>query len=159
MIGLQNGPPADPKALGDESQWIHDNFVAPLGQDAFVSLPNDRLPLLIVLACGMGEAPNSSVTQIIGRGLFTIRYMSTQLQENPDLGLKKGFWSWMDGTAPRPLPTSPSVFTLLPASSLPLLLPQEPSTPFPPRGLMARARPSPLRLHILLVVVGSSRLL
>ena len=101
MIGLQNGPPADPKALGDESQWIYDNFVVPLGRDAFVSLPSDSLPLLVVLACGMGETPNSSVTQTIGRGLFTVRYMSTQLQENPDLGLKKGFWSWMDGITPR----------------------------------------------------------
>ncbi len=99
MIGLQNGPPADPKALADESQWIHDNFVV-AEPAAFVSLPNDHLPLLIVLACGMGETPNASITQTISRGLFTIRYMSTQMQENPDLGLKKGFWSWMDGALP-----------------------------------------------------------
>ncbi len=99
MIGLQNGPPADPKALGDESQWLYDNFVVPLGAASFVSLPSDSLPLLIVLACGMRETPNASITQTISRGLFTIRYMSTQMQENPDLGLKKGFWSWMDGTA------------------------------------------------------------
>ncbi len=112
MIGLQNGPPADPKALGDESQWIYDNFVV-AQPAAFVSLPNDHLPLLIVLACGMDETPNASITQTISRGLFTIRYMSTQMQENPDLGLKKGFWSWMDGTAPSFL-----LFQFTPALSL-----------------------------------------
>jgi hypothetical protein len=104
MIGLQNGPPADPNALGDESQWIHDNFIVPLGPASYVALPRDPLPLLIVLACGMGEPPNSTVTSTISRGVFTIRYMSTQLQDNPDLGLKKGFWSWMDG---EPLSLSP----------------------------------------------------
>ena len=161
MIGLQNGPPADPKALGDESQWIYDNFVHPLGADAFVSLPNDHLPLLIVLACGMGEAPNASVTQIIGRDLFTIRYMSTQLQENPDLGLKKGFWSWMDGTAPLLLLSRFKLLTLPPLalSFFLFLLAQEPSIPFPPCGPMTRARPSLSRLHTLLEVVGSSHLL
>ena len=124
MIGLQNGPPADPQALGDEAQWIHDNLFVALGPDAFVSLPLDHLPLLIVLACGMGSAPNATVTHTISRGMFTIRYMSTQLQFDPDLGLKKGFWSWMDGATPSPLPP----LSLCPQSANPLPLPphQEP---------------------------------
>ena len=112
MIGLQNGPPADPHALGDEAQWIHDNLLVALGLPSFVTLPHDHLPLLIVLACGMQSAPNASVTQAISRGLFTIRYMGTQLQFNPDLGLKEGFWSWMDGLCP-PSP-SPSPLCLCP---------------------------------------------
>jgi hypothetical protein len=161
MIGLQNGPPANPSALGDESQWIHDNFWVPYGQAAFVSLPHDSLPLLVVLACGMSDAPNSSVTQTIGRGLFTIRYMSTQLQENPDLGLKKGFWSWMDGNAAVGFFINSDYTPLfMQLSSLHLRdirFAQAQPAPFPPCARMARVRLSPSPPRTLLPVVGYSR--
>jgi hypothetical protein len=38
-----------------------------------------------------------------GEGTFTVRWMGTQLQMNPEEATK-GFWSWMDG-ALSPLPT------------------------------------------------------
>ena len=103
MVGLKNGPPATPSEVGNEALWIRDNLLTPLGQRTFVVL--DGKPLLLVLYCGQKQAPNASVTAAVsGDGTFTVRWLGTQLQENPDEGLKEGFWSWMDG-ALAPIPT------------------------------------------------------
>lgn len=84
MIGLQNGPPATPSEVGNEAAWIRDNLISPLGPDQFVQL--DSKPLLLVLYCGNNAVPNASVTHAVSAGGdFTVRWMATQLQENPDL--------------------------------------------------------------------------
>jgi hypothetical protein len=103
MVGLKNGPPATPSEVGIEALWIRDNLLTPLGQRTFVVL--DNKPLLLVLYCGQKQAPNATVTAAVsGDGTFTVRWLGTQLQENPDKGLREGFWSWMDG-ALAPIPT------------------------------------------------------
>jgi len=103
MVGLQNGPPATPSEVGNEAGWIRDNLLRPLGAANFVAL--DGKPLLLVLLCGVSARPNASVTTAVsGGGVFTVRFMATQLQENPSLGRELGFWSWMDGSV-EPVPT------------------------------------------------------
>ena len=93
MVGLRNGPPADPVQVGLEAAWVAQNLVRPLGKERFVQLGGK--PLLLVLYCGDVNVPNASVTAAVsGGGAFTVRWLATQLQENPALGLKYGFWSW-----------------------------------------------------------------
>lgn len=84
VIGLENGPPATPGEVGNEAAWIRDNLISTLGADQFVQL--DSKPLLLVLYCGNTVIPNASVTHAVSAGGdFTVRWMATQLQENPDL--------------------------------------------------------------------------
>ena len=102
MVGLQNGPPATPSEVGNEAAWIRDNLISTLGEQHFVAL--DNKPLLLVLYCGNATVPDASTTHAVSAGgTFTVRWMATQLQNNPQLGLKDGFWSWMDG-AIEPVP-------------------------------------------------------
>eukprot|EP01052_Picozoa_sp_SAG31_P013405 SAG31_NODE_805_length_11970_cov_3.710793_2_plen_1098_part_00 len=103
MVGLRNGPPATPTEVGREAAWIRDNLLSTLGQQHFVTLHGK--PLLLVLYCGSSVVPNKTITKAVSAGgSFTVRWMATQLQENPDLGLAHGFWSWMDGSID-PVPT------------------------------------------------------
>ena len=101
MIGLKNGPPATPSEVGNEGSFIL-SLAKRLGQQNFVQL--DGKPLLLVLYCGSTAAPNASTTHAVNpEGAFTVRWLGTQLQEHPQLGLKDDFWSWMDG-AIEPIP-------------------------------------------------------
>ena len=99
MIGLANGPPAAPSALQDEAAWIASNYVDRFGAEHFLAL--DGKPALVVLDTAVAAAPTGLGWNV--SDTFSVRWMGTQLQSHPDVGLEQGFWSWMDGAyAPVP---------------------------------------------------------
>ena len=96
MNGLLNGPistAASPKALETQAAWIYTNYILKFGIENFLVI--NGKPVLVMLDTGTTTIPN--INWNISTS-FTIRWMGTQLQNNPLLGLKEGFWSWMDGT-------------------------------------------------------------
>lgn len=93
MVGLSNGPPADPHALADELSWMKANYVDKYPSDSFLRVPGDKRPVAVVLDTSVSSTPSVNLTAD-----FAVRWMGTQLQYDPALGSKYGFWSWMDGT-------------------------------------------------------------
>ena len=96
MTGLLNGPKsnmASPRALEKQAAWIYRNYILRFGVEHFLVLENK--PVIVMLDTGTPTTPN--VKWNIS-DTFTVRWMGTQLQANPSLGLTEGFWSWMDGS-------------------------------------------------------------
>jgi hypothetical protein len=122
LMGISNGPPATMAALNEELEWVHDYMVKnPRFHDLWVDY--DGKPLMTVLDCGVVAHPQGTtesafripfIKQTLGgdtatidkyrtanagkenKGLFTIRWVSTQLQTTQHEAL--GYWTWMDGS-------------------------------------------------------------
>ncbi len=122
LMGISNGPPATMTALNEELEWVHDYMVRnPRFKNLWVDY--DGKPLMTVLDCGVVADPRGTtesafripfVKQTLGgdaaavdqfrasgagkenRDLFTIRWVSTQLQTTKHEAL--GYWTWMDGS-------------------------------------------------------------
>ncbi len=98
-LGLTNMLPI---ALHDLASWIRDNFHIKFGRQHFVQLAG--LPVLPVLYLGNIKPfsvpfPTHEVTDLIAaNGSFAVRYMGVSLGRNSSLGLRFGFWSWMDSS-------------------------------------------------------------
>ncbi len=122
LMGISNGPPATMTALNEQLEWVHDYMVRnPRFKDLWVDF--DGKPLMTVLDCGVVAHPQGTtesifripfIKQTLGgdaatidkyradgagkenKDLFTIRWVSTQLQTTRHEEL--GYWTWMDGS-------------------------------------------------------------
>ncbi|MGC8669364.1 MAG: hypothetical protein ACP5VE_14755 [Chthonomonadales bacterium] len=99
LLGLDNGPQTTTTALNEEMQWVYDHYVAnPKYRGLW--LYYEGKPLIIPFNGG-GPAVRSGQPPV-DTSLFTVRWMSSQLQIN-HLD-QQGYWSWMDGVI-HPIPT------------------------------------------------------
>ena len=106
MTGLLNGPisnMASTKALEKQANWIYTNYILKFGIENFLVI--DEKPVLVMLDTETTIIPNVKWNITTS---FTLRWMGTQLQNTPFLGLKSGFWSWMDGSY-EPIPAMRSL--------------------------------------------------
>jgi hypothetical protein len=112
MPGLSNGPPAAMTAVNEELAWVHDAWVKNPRFDG-LWLDFDGKPLIVILDCGTVARKEATP---VDESLWTVRWMSTQLQKSHHEEL--GYWTWMDGSA-RPVVTyrdgKPEVVTPTPA--------------------------------------------
>jgi hypothetical protein len=100
LLGLINGPPTTTGAVNEEMQWVRKHYIE---NPAFRGLwLNDRKKPLIVIFNGAGPGYMVGKPPISHR-YFTVRWMSSQFQNNPQLA-RAGYWSWMDGSI-APIPT------------------------------------------------------
>ena len=105
LLGLKNGPHTTTTAINEEMQWVDDHYIRNPDYRR-LWLDYHHKPLMIIFNSGgpaflarklsRGEPP-------INTRHFTIRWMSSQLQNRPQLARMK-YWSWMDGTT-RPVST------------------------------------------------------
>lgn len=93
LLGLSNGPTTTMTAINEEIKWIAQNYVhnKTFSPDMWVWYQGK--PLLLVFD---GNNLHSTSKIPVDDSVFTIRWMSTQLQANHFDRL--GFWSWMDGS-------------------------------------------------------------
>lgn len=122
LMGISNGPPATMTALNEQLEWVHNYMVRnPRFQDLWIDY--DGKPLMTVLDCGAVADPRGTtesifripfIKQTLGgdaavidafrtsgagkenKDLFTIRWVSTQLQTTQHESM--GYWTWMDGS-------------------------------------------------------------
>jgi hypothetical protein len=103
MLGLQNGPPVanGVKRLNAELAWLKTNYLdRPEYKDLW--LYDGGKPLMVVLywppdPCT--QLPKDLAGTKLQDGDWTIRWMSSQLQDNH--AERCGMWSWMDGVIPQ----------------------------------------------------------
>ena len=103
MLGLQNGPPVanGVNRLNAELAWLKTNYLdRPEYKDLW--LYDGGKPLMVVLywppdPCT--QLPKDLAGTKLKDGDWTIRWMSTQLQDNH--AERCGMWSWMDGVMPQ----------------------------------------------------------
>ena len=100
LLGLINGPPTTTTAVNEEMQWVRKHYIK---NPKFKGLwLNYRKKPLIVIFNGAGPGYMAGKPPINHR-YFTVRWMSSQFQNNPQLA-RAGYWSWMDGSI-TPVPT------------------------------------------------------
>jgi hypothetical protein len=114
LLGLDNGPTTTITALNEEMNWVYANLVQnPKYKGLWLNY--EGKPLIVLFNGGgpgflTGKPP-------IDQSKFTVRWMTSQLQYNPDVA-KDGYWSWMDGSI-HPIPTyhdgKPEAITITPA--------------------------------------------
>jgi hypothetical protein len=103
MLGLQNGPPVPNgvERLNGELAWLKTNYLdRPEYKDLW--LYDGGKPLLVVLY--WPPDPCAQLSKDLAQtklkdGDWTIRWMSSQLQDNH--AERCGMWSWMDGVIPQ----------------------------------------------------------
>lgn len=114
LLGLDNGPTTTMKALNEEMDWVYSNIIEnPKYKGLW--LYYEGKPLIVPFNGGGpgfldGKPP-------IDQSKFTVRWMASQLQFNPEVA-KDGYWSWMDGSI-NPITTyhdgKPEALTITPA--------------------------------------------
>eukprot|EP01088_Endostelium_zonatum_P009712 TRINITY_DN23018_c0_g1_i1.p1 TRINITY_DN23018_c0_g1~~TRINITY_DN23018_c0_g1_i1.p1 ORF type:complete len:591 (-),score=112.18 TRINITY_DN23018_c0_g1_i1:2-1774(-) len=91
LFGVGPAPPGIMTALNQQLQYVHDNYISKYPAHMFVHYQNK--PLVVIL--DLPELHNH-LTPPINDTLFTVRWMSTQLQDSHQN--LQGYWSWMDGS-------------------------------------------------------------
>ena len=91
LLGVGASPPGVMTAINQQIQWIADNYLAKYPKEMFVNYLGK--PLLVILDLG---GTHTRLQPPVNDTLFTVRWMSTQLQNSHQNLL--GYWSWMDGS-------------------------------------------------------------
>ena len=93
--GLNNGPATTMRAVNEELEWIHHNYVRnPRFKGLFVEYLGK--PLVLIHNGGGPRSPDEERAQPLDTRFFTVRWQSSQLQLSRHH--ERGLWSWMDGS-------------------------------------------------------------
>lgn len=95
LLGLDNGPVASVNAINGELDFMRDALLTnvSVGASGFLADPTTGQPVVAIFD---GTGADHSTFQ---RAPWSIRWMASQLQNDPQWASQLGYWTWMDGVA------------------------------------------------------------